>query len=93
MMLAISDGIAGVQNVDPAVLLNMRLIEALEKMAENPATKFVIPTDVLQLVERLRPLPPAGPEPEAAPAGRPAAPGPISPTDGDGASAEQAQPA
>jgi hypothetical protein len=39
---------------DPSFILTMRLIEALEKMAENPATKIVIPTDVLQLLEQVR---------------------------------------
>ena len=61
MVEGLGRGLLQVQSAhqDPSFILTMRLIEALEKMAENPATKIVIPTDVLQLLEQVRVVQPS----------------------------------
>jgi hypothetical protein len=95
MMVAISEGISKVRgaNIDPSVVLNMRLIEALEKMAENPATKFVIPTDVLQLLEQMRPVASTDAVRETQPGATREGATPVADSGGNGASAGDAPPA
>jgi hypothetical protein len=85
MMRDISAEVAKLQSlkVDPAILLNARLIEALEKMAEDPATKIVIPTDVLQLLEQMRPTEAANVAKETGPEATPQPPA-TAPSPGNG---------
>jgi regulator of protease activity HflC (stomatin/prohibitin superfamily) len=58
MIIAITQGfkqMAGSGAV-PGHLIALRFIEALEKMAEDPATKFLLPADVLGTLSRMRDL-------------------------------------
>ncbi len=93
MMVAINRGLTEMQNanVDISALMNMRLIEALEKMAENPATNFVIPADAMQLLAHMRPTGAANTGSGTTSVASPAPPVTVPPTDGNGASAGDAQ--
>jgi len=55
MMEAIAAGFKDLDDGDTADLLRLRLIEAFERMADGTATTIVMPAEMLQILERIRP--------------------------------------